>query len=686
MNIDPAIRYLSEVFANPVFVFAICGSLVFGAIIVAVRSTRLAYRIQSDTKAAILAFPETAADSDKAFSALKPSPIVDYLKTETGTLNNIGGNVFRISPANRFFSGHAILDEYGDIRLLDSWPNIFVGIGLFLTFLGLALALWNASRGAASGDISVVKQSVTTLLEFSAVKFTTSLVALLCSIVLTITLRVQRHKSLANIERVLRQLERSYPTITLERISLYKLTEDYKERDRTANSNHLLEAVATSTMAQLLAQNLEELLEQAREQSAHLQSFNSNLAIQLGEALDVKLQPMLQHLTDRVETALRDMGGSIGNTNQTALKTLLDSFVDELRGATKNDSAELQRNLADLATNLGQTSRDLSERMNSVFSGVEATGERFAMMLNEASASFRSEMDQVQGGVGAGLSDALAAIQAAAENSSRQSEQLLTQLSAGATDFRSSMGTGASHFAEEIGRGSRSIEQVVGHLSASVSQFGLIVDKATADNAKSAQISGQRIEELQRTLMSLDTSFQRVNEAAAPFSKAAEHVRGAIDLLRSTETSVQARLSELANAAVTVSSASESLSKRVSENIERLSEGLGNSTERLTNSIEIIAEHSERAGSGLSDAIKATLGEYQARFEAIDRDLQRGLETVLETFATTYEEIRQRVSEVDQQMAESVSKLASFNESLGDKTEDLVEAVDKFASAVPVSR
>ena len=676
------IRFASELFANQAFVAAICGTLILCALAISAFSTLVLWRTKRDAKAALDGMPEKLEDPGAAIAALRKSPVSDRLLEELDTIKQIDRRFYRVPCARSSERFDALVHLYTDTRTLDAWPNIFVGVGLLLTFVGLALSLWNASRGAASGDINVVKQSVTTLLEFSAVKFTTSLVALACSILLSILLRKQRHSAELSLDKVARALDRSYPLITVERLAIYQLSDSYRAEEHRNSAAAILTAFSDSPVFQLAMQNVEDILREASEQTAQLQAFNSNLAIQLGEALDNKLQPMLQHLADRVELALRDMGGSIGDTNQSALKALLDSFVDELRGATKNDSAEVQRNLSELATTLSRTSSELTDRMSSVFSGVESTGERFATMLNDASASFRGEMGRVQADVGSGLTEALAAIKTSADQSSRQSEAMLRQFSAGADSFRSSVEGGATSFVSELDRGAKSIDTIVERLGDSVIRLGELIERASTLGETSARVTAERVEQLQSTLRDVDAGFKRVNEATVPFSKAADQVRTAIDLLRVTESSIQSRVVDFTSAATAMNVSSSGLSDSVAKSVSRLTEGLGSSTERLTSSIVAIAQQSEQAGSSLKDAIQQTLSEYEKRFGGIDNELQSALTTIVETFASTYESMRARVAEIDQQMAQSINRLANFNDTFGEHTEDLAHSVDKLSLAM----
>ena len=682
MSFETAISLLSSLFANAQFVIALCSVLVLLALLVFVRSLTIMFQISADANAAAKVIRSSDSPSNGVFDGAKRTPIITTLEREMRDLEVFGQRTYRLPPPHDRGGLMNAIFSYGNIRGLDSWPNIFIGIGLFLTFLGLALSLLNASKGAASGDIATVKQSVTTLLEFSAVKFTTSLVALFCSISLAFTLRLHRQTMETKLEDLEYLFDRFCPILTVERVAAYSVSSTFRAQDRKDSAEVLVDALTGSTSALQTKQMLEQLLEQSLEQTSHLQSFNSNLAIQLGEALDNKLQPMILHMVDRVETALRDMGGSIGSTNQDALKSLLDSFVDELRSATKSDSSELQRNMAELAANLGRTSAELSERMASVFSNFEATGQQFAHMLGDASQSFRGQMALAQNDVSSGLTEALSAIRVATEHSASQSAALLQQMSSGADSFRSSIESGSAALASDLDRGAKSVEVVMQRFADSVDGLNSLVDRAAQFGETSSRATYERLAQVQAALGELDNGFRRVTEASVPLSRVAEQVRAAIDLMRATETSIQARMNEFTSAANALSSSSNSLTTSVSRDVNRFSEGLNTSTDRLVASVANISNESEGASRRFSEVIQATLNEYEKRFGGIDKELQTALRSIIETFSTTYEEIRERVQTVDQQMAQAVGRLVAFNETFGDHTEDLVESVEKLTVAV----
>jgi hypothetical protein len=92
-------------------------------------------------------------------NTLKQSPVSKHLGWELNDLCTLGSRRYRVCSANaERFEG--LVHKYVDARTLDALPNVFVGLGLLLTFFCLAVSLLTASQGAASGDITLVKKSV----------------------------------------------------------------------------------------------------------------------------------------------------------------------------------------------------------------------------------------------------------------------------------------------------------------------------------------------------------------------------------------------------------------------------------------------------------------------------------------------------------------------------------------------
>ncbi|MCK1466863.1 anti-phage ZorAB system protein ZorA [Bradyrhizobium sp. CW10] len=76
------------------------------------------------------------------------------------------------------------------LKMMGSVPGYFVGVGLFLTFIGLVLALQQASAAVGSSDAEGMQAATRQLLKVATFKFATSIAGLGSSIVLSIFFRI----------------------------------------------------------------------------------------------------------------------------------------------------------------------------------------------------------------------------------------------------------------------------------------------------------------------------------------------------------------------------------------------------------------------------------------------------------------------------------------------------------------
>lgn len=115
-------------------------------------------------------------------------------------------------------------------------PGLFVSIGLALTFLGLIAALQQMS-----GD-KIDDAAMADLLRIASAKFIMSLSGLVCSILLTISLRKMTGRLDSELHGLCRALERKMEFASLERIGLEQLKA--MEEDREHHRRLMAELIA----------------------------------------------------------------------------------------------------------------------------------------------------------------------------------------------------------------------------------------------------------------------------------------------------------------------------------------------------------------------------------------------------------------------------------------------------------
>jgi hypothetical protein len=94
----------------------------------------------------------------------------------------INETYYTVDPA-KYFNEKYLISPHINLNLYQAIPNIFVGIGIWFTFIGLVAALWFASKGVAATDIIQAQAALKDLLHAATFKFVTSIAGLLVSLV-----------------------------------------------------------------------------------------------------------------------------------------------------------------------------------------------------------------------------------------------------------------------------------------------------------------------------------------------------------------------------------------------------------------------------------------------------------------------------------------------------------------------
>ncbi len=93
-------------------------------------------------------------------------------------------------PFGYFAASDPTTDEAERRGLMQALPGYFTWVGLILTFLGLVVALYFASRGFRSGSVEEARHAILQLLNAASFKFLTSVAALVGALLVSVTLRL----------------------------------------------------------------------------------------------------------------------------------------------------------------------------------------------------------------------------------------------------------------------------------------------------------------------------------------------------------------------------------------------------------------------------------------------------------------------------------------------------------------
>jgi hypothetical protein len=261
------------------------------------------------------------------------------------------------SPAAKAFTFEDIVPRQMNLALVDSIPNLLLGIGLLFTFMGLIAALYFASQGVAAASTEEAKRSLGDLLHAATFKFVTSLVGLFCSMVFTVGERRRLNTISSRITLLTDQLDELIPVRGVVQIQI-------------------------------------ETLEESTRQTAQLKRFNTDLAASIAGELQGRLEPALQKTTDSLTAAILNLGNHLGDRlgdmNQEAIRKMLEAFSETLRGQTEAQANALNESLAKQIENVAAVNSIISETPDKLKEQLES----ILATMNESSAGMTAKLDE----------------------------------------------------------------------------------------------------------------------------------------------------------------------------------------------------------------------------------------------------------------------------------------------------
>jgi hypothetical protein len=224
-----------------------------------------------------------------------------------------------VQPPGYHFRRDALLGHRLNLRLYNAIPNLLTGAGILGTFIGLVAGIYLASHGLASDDISEAKAAMQALLNGASLAFTTSIVGLLASIIFSVLEKHRVHQFDSLLGRWISGLEKRLQRVTPEGIARQQLA-------------------------------------QARQQTVVIEDFTSQLAFQIADAFDQKLQ---QHVAASIAPALTQLVQGIEGlrsdrqqSDEAVLERLLTRFTSDLNGAAGTEMESLATTLNELNAKL----------------------------------------------------------------------------------------------------------------------------------------------------------------------------------------------------------------------------------------------------------------------------------------------------------------------------------------------
>ena len=610
-----------------------------------------------------------------------------------------------------------------DTRVLAWWANIFVALGLTLTFFGIIAALANAVVAISAGG-SGMQTALINLLAVTGAKFWTSIGGVVGSIILRMVDRHWHSKIQRELETISDRIERGTLFFPPQRFAALQLNELKQQSIALTEFSHQLAAsigdalernmapvvAGLSGLESALGNHLSPLTDIRTSidefKSGSLNDFGSKLGDAIKENAGTEMKGLADALTrmtadlgsvnDRLEgasgqaseqiaTAAREFSTASEamtrafadlNGNISAMATRLTDQADQAEQRAVDRVAEDRASYEAMATGQRDVMRTMGEEMRAASSAasaemVRAVQEAVREAMGESQIAIRGALD--------GFAGATSGIQSAFDQMRGQVAELGERLSGSASDA-------ADRNAEVLARAAEALETAA---SGAQAHMGATLEKAItrSADASSRAISeafaafGEKFETASAGLVttltstagrmetlagSIARSTEAANDHAGKLADAGREAQAVSTMLGRAANDVQAVATPLREATFTMGNSA----TRAQQTLESLERTMA----AQQGSMETIASGLERTGTAAAQA----WDNYRARFTEVDEALGRALERIRAASAEHANALNTEVGRIDTALAKAAEKLGAALDPLTDLANALEDVRGRF--------
>lgn len=510
------------------------------------------------------------------------------------------------------------------LTVLHFASNIFVGVGLILTFLGLIVALNTAAQNMGE-DITAAKLSLEHLLTVAGAKFFTSVAGLGASIWLRFTEYNLSKKIRHDTDLICELLERGLLYVSPQRLAV-------------------------------------EQLDVLREQRDQLKFFNTDVALQLSERIGAQftqaIAPVaasLTELNDNMTSVTQGIGAgareAIEKVSGEQLRGLSET-LGELRGKLDVIGQSVGNSGADAANQIRLAGEDFSKAA----SDIREAFDRLAGQVDGMGTRITEQSDAAQAAQQKALADILAGIEDAQARSNTMLTTMLTTLQAAGSEA-------AGTIQQEVEKTLKS------GVEASGETFRKAIEASSGELRDTTKKLSDAVGEAAQQVERASVGFSQSGEKAA---QTAEAMRNVTDSARTVATSMSDAAQGFASAAGPVAEAARSVSQaasRVADTVEADRAAAVAALTEMRSLADSIRSTQQSAETAWSD--------YRARFEGVDQALSKATEKLAETLGDSLTQFRKFAQETDREMAAAVSRLSNTLTQIEEYAESLDDYVEE---------
>jgi hypothetical protein len=387
-----------------------------------------------------------------------------------------------IHPQN-FLNPRSLRVQYDFVRSL---PNLFVGLGLLGTFVGLIAALTLSTKSLTTAvDQEQIKQALNGLLTTAAAKFYISAAGLVSSLFLAFFIRL----TLKYLHGLVHQINRA-----LEQRILFLNDQALSEKQLSVQQNSLEE----------------------------LKLFNTNIAMKIGDAVRTAVEASNDSLTNK----LSDIANSFAKLVEASRDGAGSAVNEAMKGALDASLHQASNAIGDIADSL----KDLPARLGAAAASIQNAGDAAAQQQERLAESVQGAVEKILRDAGTQVSGNI--------------EQGTQNLIAGLKDTGSAFGDSASKIGSFFERFSASGDDYMKSLSSLSDQNAKLENNLTAISARIVAAS----DGVTKASSAVDANLDKVLTGISDFTRVATETNRAVresqEAVRGTVETLQQQMAQ----------------------------------------------------------------------------------------------------------------------------------------------
>jgi hypothetical protein len=528
------------------------------------------------------------------------------------------------------------------LKMIGSVPGFFVGLGLLLTFIGLAFALHEAASATGAKDSGLMLGALGKLLAAATFKFSTSIAGLGSSLVLSLAFRTYTIWIEGAFDGLCRELERRLVFFPPQKIA--------------AEAN--------------------EIMAQSRDQLKEINSdrFFSRLGESVAPSLQSAMTSAVAPMAERLDAAM----GQITQTSQSGIEDMLRKFQEGLHHGAGSELRELagslsamQGALTDVQRNLSGSGEDFSRRLNESAETLNRLVAQAGEQLGGSAQASRDMLEQVVGELRTAFAVANEQITQTLATSASGAAGALDEAISGITAKLESQATAFSQAIEAMQRSSGEQADAMARAAREASSAAAAASASAAQEAAEilrgsvASVAGEMrasVEDLAATLRRTEASMaQQIVHVEAVSARSRETA----DAFGEVAIELRAASQPLLASSQTIASASDRMATAMQSSVGAL-------------------ESSQQAASGLAgalrdqvDEVRRIWSEYEQRFGRVDQEMEAAVVRFGEEVRKQQDATQAFVLQIDTHFKQAADNLQRSVGELSQTNDELADALLK---------